>query len=97
MQGGEAQGVRLRDGTVVKAREAVVSNSTLWNLAKMVPESQRPSEWRDMLASSASLPPLRSFMHLHLGFDASGMDPSTQVRTRCLAESVGPGYGRLAR
>lgn len=33
-----ASGVRLRDGSVVRARRAVISNATLWDTAPLLPE-----------------------------------------------------------
>lgn len=62
-------GVRLRSGATLAARRAVVSNATLWDTLPLLPASAVPDSWR---RSVGALPPCPSFMHLHLGFDASG-------------------------
>jgi hypothetical protein len=46
MEGGKATGVKLRGGGVVKANKAVISNASVWDTLKMVPEDQVPSEVR---------------------------------------------------
>lgn len=57
---GRATGVRLRNGSVLTATEAVVSNASVWDtMALLPPEAQQKRE--------AKLTPSGSFMHLHLG------------------------------
>ena len=57
----------------VRACKAVVTNASLWDAAALLPPGALPGT--DKLASEAqALPANRSFMHLHLGFDASGLE-----------------------
>nr|QIW94442.1 carotene synthesis related protein [Dunaliella salina] len=66
-----ASGVVLRGGGTIKATEAVVSNASVWDTVKMLPPSIVPEQWR---RERVQTPPCPSFMHLHLGFDATGLD-----------------------
>ena len=87
---GVATGVRARGGVCVTARRAVGTNATLWDAQKLLPigavsTSEEPSgavesgvggKVPDSFPSDvAKIPPTRSFMHLHVGFDAAGIDP----------------------
>jgi phytoene dehydrogenase-like protein len=87
---GVATGVRTRGGMILSARKAVVTNATLWDTQKLLPTSAPQSaEGGGNGARNGSLgrvpdsfprdvakiPPIRSFMHLHVGFDATGIDP----------------------
>ena len=71
---GRAAGVKLADGTVIKAREGVVSNAPIWDTLKLVPEGtsllDRDSRWRK---EKAETPVTGSFTHLHLGIDGTGL------------------------
>ncbi|CAG9466303.1 unnamed protein product [Pedinophyceae sp. YPF-701] len=72
---GRACGVRLRDGREVRARQAVVSNATRWDTLGLLPEGTVPADVRGRAAKEAEkLPEINSFMHLHVGFDATGLD-----------------------
>lgn len=70
VQGDRAVGVQLRGGKVVKARRAVVSNASVWDTLKLVPEEVLPKGFR---AKRQATPECDSFMHLHLGIDAAGI------------------------
>ncbi|CAD7702081.1 unnamed protein product [Ostreobium quekettii] len=71
VEGGRAVGVELRGGRVIKARKAVVSNASMWDTLSLLPAGSALEE----LKNKAEKTPLNpSFMHLHLGFDASGLD-----------------------
>ena len=70
VQGDRAVGVQLRGGKVVKARRAVVSNASVWDTLKLVPEKALPKRFR---AKRQATPECDSFMHLHLGIDAAGI------------------------
>jgi phytoene dehydrogenase-like protein len=78
VEGGRAAGVVLRarggggDGRreVVRARKGVISNASVWDTARLLPEGSVPKEWR---ARSVATPQTGSFVHLHLGIDASGL------------------------
>ena len=84
VQDGEAKGVRLKNGKVIKARNAVVSNATIWDTVPMLPDAEvlkaqqldRSVEWKEEMSE---IPELGSIMHLFLGIDATGLpdlDPS---------------------
>jgi phytoene dehydrogenase-like protein len=85
---GVATGVRTRGGATVTARKAVVTNATLWDTQKLLPAGTIDSKSTAASSSGATgkvpdsfprdvakIPPIRSFMHLHVGFDATGIDP----------------------
>jgi len=69
--GGRAAGVRLARGDQIRARVAVVSNASVWDTLQLVPEASLPVAYR---SSAAATPPCESFVHLHLGIDARGLD-----------------------
>ena len=76
VEDGRCVGVRLRNGTVVRARRAVVSNAPGWNTAKLLPAETRAELARaggDAGALDEGTPATPSFMHLHLGFRADGL------------------------
>lgn len=67
---GRAIGVRLRSGEELRARQAVVSNASIWDTLKLVPEGALPKEF---VSQRQHTPECDSFMHLHLGIDATGL------------------------
>ncbi|MGB1416773.1 MAG: phytoene desaturase family protein [Synechococcus sp.] len=69
IEGGRCVGVRCNDGTEIRARE-VVSNADVWSTVNLLPETVATA-WSQ---HSAATPACHSFLHLHLGFDASGLD-----------------------
>ncbi|NJO20039.1 MAG: carotene isomerase, partial [Spirulinaceae cyanobacterium RM2_2_10] len=67
LESGRAAGLRLRGGEVVRSRQAIVSNASAWDTVKLIPDPQ--------LQKKFTRPPAcDSFLHLHLGFDATGLD-----------------------
>lgn len=66
----QALGVRLRGGTEIRARRAVVSNASVWDTLKLLPQEAVPKWFREQRQAT---PECDSFMHLHLGIDASGL------------------------
>ena len=67
---GRATGVMLRGGATIKARKGVISNASVWDTLKLLPEGAvTDGAWRRKAADTPACP---SFMHLHLGFDATG-------------------------
>jgi hypothetical protein len=69
---GRANGVALRGGAIVRAKQAVISNASCWDTLRLLPANARG---RDEFAQSAeSTAMCDSFMHLHLGIDATGLD-----------------------
>ncbi len=71
VEGNRAVGVRLPSGKTVRARRAVVSNASVWDTLKLLPEKSIPKRLRARQAT----PECDSFMHLHLGIDAKGLRP----------------------
>eukprot|EP00892_Ulva_mutabilis_P003440 jgi/Ulvmu1/1468/UM011_0198.1 len=72
MEGGRATGVRLKgDGSeVIRARKAVVSNASIWDTQRLVPQDGAAARYA---AEADAMQPIESFMHLHLGIDAAGL------------------------
>ncbi|KAI2512817.1 all-trans-retinol 13-14-reductase [Fragilaria crotonensis] len=74
---GRAVGVRLKNGKVVNAKKAVVSNATPFDTVKMLGTTQELPEgvklWRDELGK---LPRHGAIMHLFLAIDATDLDLS---------------------
>lgn len=68
--GKRAVGVRLRGGKEIRAQRAVVSNASVWDTLKLIPEAALPARFR---AQRQATPECDSFMHLHLGIDATGI------------------------
>lgn len=70
VEGKRAVGVKLRNGEEIRARRAVVSNASIWDTLKLLPEGAVPKKFR---AQRQATPECDSFMHLHLGIDAQGL------------------------
>eukprot|EP00435_Cladocopium_sp_Y103_P067341 s1305_g29.t2 len=73
LEGQRAVGVRCSKGDI-RAREAVVCNAPIWDAAKLLPKDaagldEMKQDWQDT-------PMTRSYLHLHLGLDAEGLDLS---------------------
>jgi phytoene dehydrogenase-like protein len=64
-----AVGVQLKNGEQIQARHAVVSNASGWDTVNLLPPTERPTSRRDR----PPLPACPSFMHLHLGIDATDL------------------------
>lgn len=71
VEGKRAVGVRLRGGKQIGARQAVVSNASVWDTLKLLPDEAVPKSFRN---SGQATPECDSFMHLHLGIDAEGLE-----------------------
>ena len=65
-----AVGVQLRGGQTLQARRAVVSNASIWDTLKLLPEADLPTSFRTQRQAT---PECDSFMHLHLGIDGQGL------------------------
>jgi len=72
VEGGRASGVRLSNGKVIRAHEAVVCN-TDWQVAKKLVDAP---ELGDFFSQWKEYPLLKSFIHLHLGFRGDGLPAS---------------------
>lgn len=66
-----AIGVRLRNGNVVRSRRAVISNASVWDTLKLLPRKM----FQDWQTQRQTIPACDSFMHLHLGIDATNIRP----------------------
>ncbi|KAL7531853.1 hypothetical protein ACHAXR_006044 [Thalassiosira sp. AJA248-18] len=77
IEDGRAVGVRLKNGNVIKAKKAVVSNATPFDTVKLMPaeegEPKGLTKWRDELGK---LPRHGAISHLFLAIDAEGLDLS---------------------
>jgi len=80
VEDGRAAGVRLKRGNVIKARKAVVSNADLHNTFRLVPHGVSEAFDAERVAlmpandGAAGVPLCKSFMHLHLGIKAEGLE-----------------------
>ena len=72
VEGNRAVGVRLRGDKEIRARRAVVSNASVWDTLKLLPEGTLPKPFRE---TRQMTPECDSFMHLHLGINAEGLPP----------------------
>ena len=79
-----ATGVTLKDGTVITATESVISNCTVWDTLKILPPNAMEEcradgsgkKWVDDVHETKMC---ASFMHLHLGIDATGLPPDLEI------------------
>jgi phytoene dehydrogenase-like protein len=67
---GRAAGVILRSGEMIRAKKAVISNASIWDTLRLLPEGAVPQQFIDKGQTTSEC---QSFMHLHLGIDASGI------------------------
>lgn len=70
VEGDRAVGIQLRNGEIIRARRAVISNASVWDTLKLLPEKALPKRY---LETRQATPECHSFMHLHLGIDATGL------------------------
>ncbi|MEL7314142.1 MAG: NAD(P)/FAD-dependent oxidoreductase [Cyanobacteria bacterium J06559_3] len=70
VSGDRATGIRLKNGETIQARRAVVSNASVWDTLKLLPEKAVPHSFRQQRQAT---PACASFMHLHLGIDSTGL------------------------
>lgn len=71
VESGKAVGVRLRNGEEIKA-PVVISNATIWDTyGKLLHPEDLPGAYR---SESLATPAVDSFMHLHLGIRAEGLE-----------------------
>ncbi|MEO0539517.1 MAG: NAD(P)/FAD-dependent oxidoreductase [Cyanobacteria bacterium P01_A01_bin.105] len=67
----QVRGVRLRSGEIVQA-PTVISNATVWDTYRhLLAPADLPSNYRQ---AQLATPAVASFMHLHLGIRADGLD-----------------------
>ena len=68
VDGDRIVGVTLADGTSIHAQQ-VICNADIWSSLSLLPESVAP-KWQRRQAT----PACNGFLHLHLGFDATGLE-----------------------
>ena len=71
VENNRAVGIRLRNGKEIKATTAVVSNASIWDTLPLIPEGSLP---KSFVKEREQTPECDSFMHLHLGIDATGLE-----------------------
>ena len=70
VEGDRAVGVALRSGLKLRAKQAVVMNTSIWDTLKLLPETALPLAFRQQRQTT---PQCQSFMHLHLGIDGQDL------------------------
>ena len=71
VENGRAVGVTMRRGNkVIKAKRAVISNASVWDTTKLLPPGTLTPEFEQ---EKMETPMTGSFMHLHVGIDATGL------------------------
>ena len=74
IESGKVVGVRLRGDEIINA-PIVISNATIWDTyTKLLKPEDLPASFRE---SALTTPAVESFMHLHLGIRADGLESLT--------------------
>ncbi|NET72301.1 MAG: FAD-dependent oxidoreductase [Sphaerospermopsis sp. SIO1G2] len=74
VESGKAVGIRLRNGEILKA-PIVISNATLWDTYNnLLQDEDLPANYKKVALDT---PRVDSFMHLHLGIEADGLENLT--------------------
>lgn len=74
LESGKVVGVRLHKGEILKA-PVVISNATIWDTyTKLLSPQDLPASYRQ---AALATPAIDSFMHLHLGIRADGLEHLT--------------------
>ncbi|OKH25956.1 all-trans-retinol 13,14-reductase [Hydrococcus rivularis NIES-593] len=74
VKSGKVIGVKLRKGEIIKA-PIVISNATIWDTyGKLLKPEDLPRTYRE---EALKTPAIESFMHLHLGIKADGLEELT--------------------
>merc|ERR1711892_181546 len=77
-ENGRAVGVQLKNGKIIKAKKAVVSNATPFDTVKMLggPNNELPPEAVEWKKTLGKLPRHGAIMHLFIAIDAKDLDLS---------------------
>lgn len=75
LSGVSSNSSRVHGVQLIRARKSVVSNASVWDTQKLLPAGVAPPEWAQEVAATRAI---ESFMHLHLGIDASGLPEDLQ-------------------
>jgi len=74
VESGKVTGVRLRRGEILQA-PTVISNASIWDTyGKLIQPEDLPASYRQ---TALATPAVDSFMHLHLGIKAEGLEDLT--------------------
>jgi len=74
VEAGQVTGVKLRDGEILQS-PIVISNATIWDTyGKLLSPEDLPPAYRQ---AALATPAVDSFMHLHLGIKADGLEELT--------------------
>lgn len=65
-----AVGIQLHNGKQIRAKKAVVSNASVWDTLKMIPDGAISNSYRQQRQNT---PQCDSFMHFHLGIDGTNI------------------------
>ena len=69
------RGVTLKSGESIKCNEGVICNAPLWNLKDLLaPAESSEDSVKTLLGEIESVNMTRSYLHLHVGLDATGID-----------------------
>ena len=76
-----ATGVTLKNGATITANDSVISNATVWDTLKILPDGAmegvpQGKEWVEDVHDTKMC---ASFMHLHLGIDAAGLPDDLEI------------------
>lgn len=72
IENNKALSVRLRGGKEIRVKKAVISNASVWDTPKLLPQAALPEKFRTQRQAT---PECESFMHFHLGIKAEGLRP----------------------
>ncbi len=70
VENNRAVGVLLRGNKRIRATKAVIAGASIWDTLKLLPEGAIPTSFRK---ERQATPECDSFMHLHLGIDATNL------------------------
>jgi phytoene dehydrogenase-like protein len=80
IEDGRATGVVMkRGGKVIRAKRAVISNASIWDTTKLLPEGTLTKEVEE---KKMNTPRTGSFVHLHIGIDATGLPDDLETHYR---------------
>ncbi len=75
LKNNRAVGVKLKGGKELEATKAVISNASVWDTLKLLPDTPLSQKF---IQERKDTPECESFMHLHLGIDATGLPKDLQ-------------------
>ena len=79
IENNRAAGIQLSDKTYVKAKRGIINNANIWSLSSLLADDQHKlteEQRKYLITDSSSKEYTKSFLHLHLGLDTTGLDLS---------------------